>query len=228
MIHQLPWPAAAAIPHVKICGLCRLPDMLLAAELGASFLGVILTDKSPRRYRGGIDTLAELRAVYPVIRIIGVFVDEPVGEIARVAAELNLWAVQVHGPEWRPVKQSLGKEVHVLPALRIRNEHDARAIDDLAGHSPAVVTDAYREGAWGGTGALFDHRLVADHFVTTRVFLAGGLSHETIAGVGEALRGGPLPYAIDLSSGVEESPGIKSEEKMRRFFAEYRRAFGAS
>lgn len=219
------FPEAATPPHVKICGIRRVEDGLLALGLGASFLGLILTERSKRHLAVGEAeaVAAGIRAVRAEARLVGVFVDEPAGEIAGTAERLGLFAVQVHGNAGE-VSARLGPG-RVIAAGAIRDAASAEAMAGLDAGLGAVLADAHAPGMAGGTGQTFDHGLVRGLIGARRVFLAGGLKPDNIAEVVAGLKPGPWPYAFDLSSGVEESPGVKSEAKLRAFFAEYAAAF---
>lgn len=225
-LHWLPDPSP--LPHVKVCGLTRLEDVVLAHDLGASLFGLIFARVSKRRIR-----LEEARQLVEGARerlgshppFIGVFVDEDPAWIARVQEELSLAAVQVHGGV-EPLARHLPPFL-VIPAVGISGEEDGRLLQGFSTDHPAVVADAAVQGRSGGTGQLFDHRHVLPHFSTRPILLAGGLSPENIGDVIGRLAPGPFPYGFDLSSGVEEAPGIKSAEKLRRFFDVYRRAFAS-
>lgn len=233
---SIPWyrplPPAGPRPHVKICGLTRAADAQLAARLGASFLGFVLARRSPRCLtpRAATELLGWLRVSFekpPVM--VGVFADEPPSEIAELYTRLQLDLVQYHGdparlrgfiPDWATV-----------PAIGVAKAEDLDVLESLPTEYPAVVLDAKRaDGNSGGTGTSFDHKLLRGRTKGRQVFLAGGLTPESIggavAGLAAPVRGKvpPLPYAIDLSSGVESEPGIKSEERMRAFFDAYERA----
>ncbi len=221
------WPRLGTKPHIKICGLRRLEDAVLAVDLGASFLGIILTSQSPRHLSlSDAEALTSgLRARFPdsKLRFIGVFVDEAPEEIAEAQHRLGLAAVQVHGP----LPGGGIALAAVIPALRIRSQETANSIDNLPQDHPAVLCDAFHEGLHGGTGKTFDHELVAPYFEKRRVFVAGGINPDNIAGMVTSLcDAGSLPYAFDLSSGVEQAPGVKDHAKLRRFFENYNRSFG--
>ncbi len=219
------FPEAACPPHVKICGIRRVEDGLLALGLGASFLGLILTARSRRHLAMGEAeaVAAGIRAKQPEARLVGVFVDEPTEEIAAAAERLGLFAVQVHGGA-EEVSALLGPG-RVIAAGAIRDAASAEAMAGLDAGLGAVLADAHAPGMAGGTGQTFDHGLVRGLIGARRVFLAGGLKPENIAAVVAGLKPGPMPYAFDLSSGVEESPGVKSEARLRGFFAEYAAVF---
>lgn len=220
------FPPPMRPPHVKVCGLTRLADIRLAHELGASFFGLIFARVSKRRIsRSEASRLvAEARAVIdPRLAFIGVFMDEEPDEIATLHNYLDLAAVQIHGrPE--PVNEEL--PIHsIIPAVGISHPSDGDKLESLSPNFPAVVADASVKGQSGGTGQLFDHRIAAPFLESRRIILAGGLNPDNITGVIRNLAPGPFPYAFDLSSGVEESPGRKSPEKLRAFFAAYQGAF---
>jgi phosphoribosylanthranilate isomerase len=220
-IHPMFPPSHPHRPHIKVCGITRAEDGLLALELGASFLGIILTTKSPRRVEpdAALALVAAIREQQPEARIFGVFVDEQPAEVASLVDELRLALAQIHGPvsAYLPV---LGA-ARILPAVAVRSEAEADTVRQAAAGHPAVLVDSFSPTQHGGTGRVFDHLLVQPLFDARRIFVAGGLTPANISDVVERLGHGSLPYAFDISSGLEESPGIKSAEKMRAFFAAY-------
>ncbi len=211
-------------PLVKICGLTRLADALLAAELGASYFGFILTEKSPRHLpaRFAADLLHAFRKKHPAGRWVGVFVDEPAETIVNAARQLDLFAVQVHGPV-EPLLDDLPPE-RIIPAIAMKDAGDAARASAFDNEHYAILADAFSPVAHGGTGRQFEHRWVQPLFSTRRVFVAGGLKPGNIREVVSALRPGPYPHAFDLSSGVEESPGVKAHDLLRDFFTNFRAA----
>jgi len=219
-------PQGSTPPHVKICGLTRLEDARLAIDLGATFVGLILTAKSPRRIAPAeaAELLIELRRSHgDRVRAIGVYTDEAPDAIARERELLRLDAVQVHG-DFEAVASFLPRAA-ILPAIGIRDAADGKRLVSLHAGYAAIVADAQTEGRSGGTGKTFDHRHVQSALARRRVLLAGGITPDNIEDVVGRLRGGPVPYGFDLSSGVEESPGVKSHALLRAFFAALRHAF---
>lgn len=219
------WPSAKGRPLVKICGLTRREDAGSALSYGAAFLGLILTRKSPRylplvRARELVECV---RLVSPEARFVGVFVDEPAAAIAGAVEVLDLFAVQVHGDVERLDKMVPREKI--IPSMGIKDAAAGARLGELPMDYGAVLADAFSEKQAGGTGKVFEHQFVQPIFERRRVFLAGGLKPENIEGVLEKLDPGPYPYVVDLSSGVEESPGVKSPEKMRDFFERYIRHF---
>lgn len=223
------FPNAAGGPLVKICGLTRPQDAALALNLGATFLGLILTTKSPRHISetAALALVQEIRNTHgDDVRFVGVFVDEPGDHIAALYDRLNLFAIQAHGNVDRlngyiPVPRT-------IPAVAIKDESSSFALTALSPDYPAVLADAFSPGKAGGTGKVFNHELVRHLFDQRRIFLAGGLNPDNIDDIIHKLQPGPWPYVFDLSSGVEDSPGVKSETKLRGFFDIYHRHFPRS
>ncbi len=199
---------------VKICGITRLSDAQLAVELGASAIGFILYKPSPRYIEperiAGI--VAELP---PYVATVGVFVNESVEHMNRVVGEARVDRIQLHGDEPFALMSALSRPAY--RALRLKSAADIDAVE--AGPDKTVMLDTYLPDKFGGTGRAFDwswaSRIAATlHRQGRRVILAGGLSSDT---VGQAIRD-VQPYAVDVSSGVEASPGIKDENKLRALF----------
>jgi phosphoribosylanthranilate isomerase len=192
---------------VKICGVCGVDDARAAARAGADFIGLNFHPASPRAV--DLTAAAAIASAVPDTPLIGVFVDATRERVERLAARLGLWGLQFHGdesPAW-----CRGWDRPVIKALR------ARPGCDLAGLASAYDTDYLLVDSWvadrpGGTGIALDpacaHGLPAD-----RLFVAGGLRPDTVAAVVRRLR----PFAVDVASGVERSPGIKDHGEIARF-----------
>ncbi|MDK2973046.1 MAG: phosphoribosylanthranilate isomerase [Candidatus Sumerlaeota bacterium] len=199
----------------------------MAIRLGAAYIGLIFTRESPRclslpeaaELLGGVwDEATDPKSVRP----IGVFVQEPAHEIRNTIESLGLVAVQVHGEYSASDFASFG--VPVIRAVRMKGPESHGEVVRALSDGP-VVLDSFVEGKSGGTGKLFDHELAIPHIRRGQVFVAGGLNPENIADAAQRLsEAGALPYAFDVSSGLEVSPGIKSPIKMTRFFAALRGA----
>ncbi len=195
--------------HVKVCGITRTEDALLAADLGATALGFVLWPDSPRAvdpFRAR--TIA--RHLPPLVSVVGVFVDQPLAFVKRVAELVPLDAVQLHGAESADYCQGTGKRV-------IKAMAASRAtLDDLFGvpREVVVLLDGCDPGRHGGTGEVIDWDLAADIARRRPTMLAGGLRAEN---VGEAVRR-VRPFGVDVSSGVEARPGIKDAVRLREFF----------
>lgn len=192
---------------IKICGLTRPQDLELAAELGAGALGIVLEPSSPRFVKDP----ADLAAIAPEgKRLVAVF--GRTGE-ANLAGFTDVQAV-----EWRGEFPGVRR----IKAVRLRGDEEIDTLLDEAAGFDALLIDAYKEGAYGGTGERANWELAAE--IVRRspiaVHLAGGLTPEN---VGEAIRT-VRPYGVDVSSGVEEAPGVKDPVKIRDFIAAARDA----
>jgi phosphoribosylanthranilate isomerase len=196
---------------VKICGITRAEDAVVAAELGADFLGFVFHEKSPRaiapdRAKAIVDTVRHRGPASP--RFVGVFVDERPERVRAIVQQCGLDVVQFHGSESSDEVAAIG--MTAIKALRVGTsvpESDAYECEWL-------LFDSLVDGVAGGSGRSFGWELLERSRPARPFFLAGGL---TPANVGAAVRQ-VRPAAIDLSSGVEESPGIKDHAKLRDLF----------
>jgi phosphoribosylanthranilate isomerase len=191
---------------VKICGITRLEDAEAAVDAGASAIGFIFWPKSPRfidphRAR----TIAA--ALPPFVTAVGVFVNQPIDYVNGVASLVRLGAVQLHGDE---APDFAGAVSH--PVIKaITPEHgDVRVWPDRV----TLLLDVYDPAARGGTGRTVDWGAAADIASTRRILLAGGLTPDNVAGAIARVR----PFGIDVSSGVEQAPGIKDHRRLRALF----------
>jgi phosphoribosylanthranilate isomerase len=198
------------VTRVKICGITRERDALLAAELGATAIGFVFWPESPRFMDA--ERAREIVAALPShVTAVGVFVDQPADHVRRVAEHVGLGAVQLHGDE--PLPYALGLMQPVIKAVPVAAGFEARALDAW----PAEITvllDAHDPIRRGGTGRTIDWTLAAAAAARRPVFLSGGLTPDNCAEAVAQVR----PYGIDLSSGVEAAPGIKSEARLRALF----------
>jgi indole-3-glycerol phosphate synthase/phosphoribosylanthranilate isomerase len=203
--------------RVKICGLTRPRDAVLAHASGASYGGLVLWPGSPRAV-----TLERARAVRDAapLRWAGVFVDAPEDEVSRAAEALALDVVQLHGEESAAFAERLRERfrgrAEIWKAARVRDElpPPARAADAGADR---LLLDAYHAGVPGGTGERFDWRHARTHEEREALVLGGGL---TAACAAEADAIGC--FALDVSSGVERAPGEKDAARVGAFFAALR------
>jgi phosphoribosylanthranilate isomerase len=194
---------------VKICGVTRAEDALLAARLGADALGFNFWPGS-KRHLAPAAARAIVRRLPPYVTAVGVFVDAPREEILRAVDASGVTAVQLHGDESPELCASL--PLPVVKAIRVA---DAHALALLASYEVAgFLLDAPGPG-YGGTGRTFDWSLAAEAAASVPVVLAGGLRPENVAEAIRAVR----PWGVDVASGVESSPGVKDEDRLRRFIA---------
>jgi len=200
--------------HVKICGLTRLEDALLAENLGAWALGFIFYPKSVRHV-----TRDAARTIVPQLKTpaIGVFVNQT-AEALEIVKDTPLRGLQLHGDETpddcRHVRDNFGGLL--IKAFRLRETADLAKIPAYHGIVDYILIDAAVEGHYGGSGTLADQSLaIAAKEFEIPIILAGGLNPANAAAAIQAVR----PYAIDLASGVEAAPSIKDPEKMKALFA---------
>ncbi len=199
---------------IKICGLTRREDVLAAAELGADLLGFVFAE-SPRRVSP--ERMVEISAGLPdgVLKV-GVFVDAPLVKVKEIAAFCALDVLQLHGAE----SSDYGRALNAYKVLKVFRLGGGHKLPETSSSSYwAALFDTWLPEIAGGGGKVFDWRLVAP-WSGKRFFLAGGLTPENI---GEALAL-TRPFGVDVSSGVESSPGIKDATKIRKFIAAVRKA----
>lgn len=197
--------------RVKVCGITRAEDARLAAALGAAAVGFIFWPESPR-YVDPSRVRAIVGQLPPFVTPVGVFVNQPVDHVLAVARLARISAVQLHGDESANDYVPLG--YRVIKAVPIRSADD-RAAARAVPASATVLLDAFDPARRGGTGQPVDWTIAASIARERPVVLSGGL---TAGNVAAALRD-VAPYAIDVSSGVEDAPGVKSAGRLREFFA---------
>jgi phosphoribosylanthranilate isomerase len=196
---------------VKICGITNLADAQAAAEAGADLVGFMFYDKSPRRV--SLPDAAQIaRQLPPHVVKVGVFGNPTEDLVTRAIADCGVSLLQFHGDETPEFCTQFG--LMSMKAFRIRDEQSLVALRDYP--TDAWLLDAFSPEKLGGTGEKFNWDLAVEAGKLGRpIFLAGGLTPENVA---EAVRI-VQPYGVDVSSGVEASPGKKDHEKIRRFIA---------
>jgi phosphoribosylanthranilate isomerase len=202
--------------EIKICGLKRVEDALVAVDAGADFIGLMFFPRSPRFITP--ETAAEISAaVRGRARTVGVFVNADPEEMNRAARECGLDYVQLSGSEGEKTVRAL--EVPAIDVIHMRGGLTPEALAEQVTGSVAeiVLLDTARDGLFGGTGEAFDWDRVPE--LPRPVMLAGGLRPDTVA---EAIRR-VRPWAVDVSSGVERN-GEKDQAQIRAFIAAARRA----
>ncbi len=199
------------VPLVKVCGIRRMEDARLAAELGAAAIGFIFWPGSRRFVEP--DAAAEISAALPadVLRV-GVFVDQTPAGISDVAVRAGLQAAQLHGSE--AVAEYLWLGLTIVKAIAVPDGFDPAVVDAVPA-SVTVLLDAHDPVRHGGTGRTIDWQAAAAVAARRRTILSGGLTPDNVAAAASRVR----PYMIDVSSGVESSPGVKDAARLRAFFA---------
>lgn len=200
---------------VKICGITNVPDALAAIEAGADMVGLMFYDQSPRHV--SMDQAAEIAAqIPPFVARVGVFVNPAVDLVMSAIRTCGLNILQFHGEEAPDFCTRFG--LMSVKAFRIRNAESLKALTDYP--TDAWLLDACVPGQLGGTGAIFNWDLAIEAQKLGRpIFLAGGLTPGNVTEAVNSVR----PYAVDVSSGVEASPGKKDHAKVRAFIQAARR-----
>lgn len=201
--------------RIKICGITSVADGLAAAEAGADMIGLMFYERSPRNIT--IAAAAGIsRALSPFIVKVGVFVNPTEDEVLRAIGECGVTLLQFHGEEASEFCLQFG--VMSMKAFRVRDAASLAALPNY--QTDAYLLDAYSPDAHGGTGAKFNWDLAIEaQKLGKPTFLAGGLTPEN---VGDAIRK-VQPFGVDVSSGVESSPGKKDHAKVRAFIQAVRR-----
>jgi phosphoribosylanthranilate isomerase len=201
------------VTRIKVCGLTTPEDARAAALAGASAIGMVFWPGSPRAV--DIATARAIVAALPAgVPAIGVFVNQPVAEINDAVQKAGLFGVQLHGDEPLDVIAQIKR-----PVIRSVSLQSAARLDAVPSHV-TVLLDAHDPERRGGTGRTIDWtaaRAIADR---RPVVLAGGLTPDNVTAAITAVR----PYAVDVSSGVEASPGVKDHDLLVAFVDAVRRA----
>ncbi len=202
--------------RIKICGITNKEDALAAAHLGADALGFIFAP-SPRKISA--ERAREIiKALPPFIKTVGVFVDEDPERVSSIAAMCGLDVLQLHGSESIDYCSSFDRRV--IKAVRLRSRDDLENLSKYVNVVDALLLDTYVPNKLGGTGITFDWKLAVEARRYGRIILAGGLNPENVAAAISMVK----PYAVDASSGLEQSPGVKDHEKMAQFIARVRQS----
>jgi phosphoribosylanthranilate isomerase len=198
-------------PRVKVCGITRHEDAALAVSLGADALGFIFWARSPRAI-----VPAAARAIHahlpPFVTRVGVFVNASPDEVAEATRVAGLDVVQLHGDEPAETYAGVGARVMKVAALETMADVDRVQAWPL---SVTPLVDAVDRERRGGTGRVADWALAARVAAIRPMVLAGGLNADNVGQAVSRVR----PWAVDVSSGVEDAPGLKSPTRLRAFFA---------
>jgi phosphoribosylanthranilate isomerase len=198
--------------RIKICGIAREQDAQAAAAGGADAIGLVFYEKSPR-YVTVQQALRVASALPPFVGVVGLFVNAGTDYVHAVLDEVPLDALQFHGEESPEFCTQFDRPW--LKAVRVKPGVDLVQCAARYSGAQGLLLDAHVEGMHGGTGAAFDWNLAA-HDLPLPVVLSGGLNVDNVA---EAIRQ-VRPYAVDVSSGVEASKGIKDAAKIAAFIKE--------
>jgi phosphoribosylanthranilate isomerase len=197
---------------IKICGITNTEDAEVAVAAGADALGFVMYRKSPRWVEPAV-ARSIIAGLPPFVLAVGVFVNEEAAKVRTLMDECGLVLAQLHGDESAVYCQNLGRPV--LKVLRLKDRATLLALAEFQGRANVrgVLIDAFSDQAYGGTGQTVDWTLAEEAARSNRVILAGGLSPANVAGAIRLVR----PYGVDVSSGVEKSPGKKDHHKLKAF-----------
>ncbi|MDD5390691.1 MAG: phosphoribosylanthranilate isomerase [Gallionellaceae bacterium] len=205
--------------RVKICGITRIEDGLAAAQAGADAIGLVFVGKSPRHVTP--QHAREIaRALPPFVSTVALFVNPTAAEVEAVLKTVRPDVLQFHGEETADFCRVFG--VPYLKAFRVRPGADLLQSAATYADAQGWLLDAWSEAAHGGTGERFDWDLIPRD-LPRPMLLAGGLTPDNVASAVYTVR----PWAVDVSSGVESSKGIKDAAKIAAFIKEIRNAHAA-
>lgn len=196
---------------IKVCGMTRLKDVLLAYQLGADMFGMIFYKNSPR-YISAAKALEIVKHISPTFNRVGVFVNESPKKILKVACQLRLDYIQLSGNEpYQHIKELHQAGFKVIKAFSVNNKEDFKNV--YRSKADLILLDNSNRKHYGGTGKTFDWSFEPPRKIANLI-LAGGINVDNVE------EGVKLfyPLVVDVNSGVEQKPGIKSTTKMKRFF----------
>ncbi len=194
--------------RTKVCGITRLEDALTASRQGVDAIGFVFYPKSPR-YITPIEATRIIRELPPFISAVGLFVNPDQSDIDAVLKQCPLDIIQLHGDE--SPEFCMAQQRRVIKAIPVNNNDDLKQARSYP--CPVLLDAKAPQGVYGGAGKSFDWSLLEGFEHDYPLILAGGLNAQNI----EAALSVRQWFAVDVSSGVESSPGIKDETKLRDF-----------
>jgi phosphoribosylanthranilate isomerase len=202
--------------RVKICGITRLPDLHAACEAGADALGFVFYEKSPRHVSIA-NAAGLLRELPPFVQSVGLFVNAGPAFIESVLQAVPLDLLQFHGDETPADCARFGRPY--IKAVRVNRDTDLLKCAADFDTARGLLLDAWVAGVPGGTGERFDWNLIPPD-LPKPVILSGGLTPDNVAEAVQRVR----PWAVDVSSGVEVSKGVKDVHLIAQFTAKAKEA----
>ena len=195
--------------RIKMCGLRRPDEIIYANECLPDYIGFVFAESRRKVSGGEAKKLGE--QLDPLVKKVGVFVNEPLRSLISISEEAGLDIIQLHGDEddeyIREVRHKTGKEI--WKAVRVRTAKDIQAAQELP--TDKLLLDSFSEESYGGTGKVMDFAVLDQAEIRKPYFIAGGLTVDNLPVI---LRN-TEPYGIDISS-VIETGGVKDREKMRK------------
>ncbi|KAB2834794.1 MAG: phosphoribosylanthranilate isomerase [Candidatus Dadabacteria bacterium] len=194
--------------RVKICGITNENDALSAAGLGADALGFIFY-KGSKRYIDPKEAGRIISSLPPFVSAVGVFVNQSIEEIKEYARLSGIDTVQLHGDETPVFCEEVPYKM--IKAVRVKDAVNIAEVELYPVR--AILFDKHSDEMYGGTGSHFDWGVLKDLEISKKIILSGGLTPENVSQAVRLVR----PYGVDVSTGVEDAPGKKNHEKMRKF-----------
>ena len=195
--------------RVKICGITRPEDALEAILHGADAIGLVFYPQSPR-YVTPLQAAEIVKKIPAFITVVGLFVNAEASEISDILSAVHLDLLQFHGDETPMQCRQFSRPY--MKAIRVKSDTNLVQYAADYADAKALLLDAFAEGVPGGTGQVFDWKLIPQN-LELPVVLAGGLNAENVAQAISVVQ----PYAVDVSGGVEASKGIKDAAKIAAF-----------
>jgi phosphoribosylanthranilate isomerase len=212
-------PTIVVVTRIKFCGITTRDDAERAVAAGAWAIGLIFWPGSPRRCEP--DAAVEIAgALKRRAEVAGVFVNATLDHVFGTAEAVGLTMLQLHGDEGPAYCAEAARRTgcKVIKAVRVRSGADVRAL--AAFHTDYHLLDSYTPGVPGGTGETFAWDIALAHRGPIPLILSGGLTPENVGDAVATVR----PFAVDVASGVERSPGVKDHDKLEAFAAAVRTA----
>lgn len=207
------------IPLIKICGITRQEDAKLTAKFGAWAIGFIFV-KNSSRYIEPEEATKIIQNLPESLEKVGVFADVSLQEIKDITYTTKITKIQLHGDESREFCAEISNitNLPVIKAFRIKDFSDLDKIAEYKNYIFAALLDTFSSNQLGGTGKVFDWNIAKQaKLLDIPIILAGGLNPENIVQAYSEVQ----PYALDVSSGVEKSPGIKDHDKIEKLFSSF-------
>lgn len=202
--------------RVKICGITRVADVVAAVAAGADAVGFVFTPRS-KRFMTAAEAKILAHEVPAFVSRVGLFLDQDAAEVTGVLEQVPLSLLQFHGNEDAAFCRQFG--LPYLKAVSMVSGQDAAVAGETFHDAAGLLFDSHEPGGAGGTGHVFDWSGIPH---TGRpLVLAGGLTPANVASAVQQVK----PWAVDVSSGVEDAPGRKNAAKMQTFIKEAKREY---
>lgn len=205
--------------RIKICGLTTIEDVNSAVDLGVDAIGLVFHARSPRNVN---ITQAKqlLNAIPPYVTRVALFRDADEATVHQVVRSLPIDVLQFHGSESNEYAQQFGRRWYKAIGMGDSDLRGEKLAAELAAYPDAdgLLFDSHSTNKMGGSGAKFDWSVLPSPLPRGAI-LAGGLNPNNVAAAVETVR----PWAVDVSSGVEKAPGVKSAQRMKAFIDEVKR-----